>query len=213
MINVLGIKRVMLLAGLLALNVVLAAVVYMYLTPEIQTKEREMRGLRSQVSTVRNDIDRMQVEFDQLESQREEFEILAGDGFFKNQDRRQAEKILNQIQKSSRVSKAIASIGRGVTEDNKEAQKAKYKILKSPIEVRLEAIDDVNVFHYIFLIEHYFPGHVAVKNINIERDADVSNTVLRSIASGGNPPLVKANLELVWRTMIPESEVIGGGKP
>lgn len=213
MIAVLGFKRVIILAVLLVVNIVLAAAVYMYFVPEVTLKKRELKGLSGQVSTLRGDIDRMQVEFDQLKVQKTEFEELQSDGFFKNQDRRVAEKVLNQIQKTSGVSNAIASIQAGVIEENEEAKKAGYKILKSPVEIRLEAVDDTNIFHYLFLIEHYFPGHIAVEEAKIERDADVSSIVLRSIASGGNPPLVKAEVEMVWRTMIPESKVIGEVQP
>lgn len=210
MIAVLGIKRVLLLAALVGLNAFLAAAVYMYMIPENTTKSRELTALRGQVSTLRGDIDRMQVEFEQLEDQKAEFELLAEDGFFKDQSRRQAEDIFNEIQKRSGVSKAIANISAGEFEDNEEAQKAEHKILKSPMEVRLEAFDDVNVFHYLFLVQHYFPGHVTIENIRIERTADVSGTVLRAISTGANPSLVQARVDMVWRTMIPAASVIGG---
>ncbi|MCB9982100.1 MAG: hypothetical protein H6861_00270 [Rhodospirillales bacterium] len=211
MIAVLGIKRVMILLALLALNAVLGTAVYMYLIPEVQVKERELRSLRGNVSTLRADIDRMQVEFEQLEDQKEEFETLAKHGFFKDQSRRQAEKVFNAIQKSSGVSSAIASVKSGDIEDNPEAKKAEHKIIKSPIEIRLEAFDDINIFHYLFLVENYFPGHLSVESIRLEREADVTGTVLRAIANGDKPPLVSANVELMWRTMIPESSVINGG--
>ncbi len=210
MIAVLGIKRVIVLLSLVALCGVLGAGVYMYLIPEVQTKTRELRGLQGQVSTLRGDIDRMQVEFEQLEEQKEEFELLAADGFFKDQGRRQAEQILNRIQKTSGVSKAVASIASGVIEDNEEARKAEHKILKSSVDITLQAFDDINIFHYLFLVEHYFPGHITVENINLERRADVTGTVLRAIASGSNPSLVRADVQMTWRTMIPEASVIEG---
>ena len=213
MIAVLGFKRVVMLAVLIGVNIVLAMSIYMYMKPETQKKERELRGLRGQVSTVRSDIDRMQVEFEQLEDQKAEFERLAADGFFKNQGRRQAELILSEIQKTSGVSKAIASIQAGEIEDNEEAKKAAHKILRSPIEIRLQAIDDINIYHYLFLVENYFPGHITIEELNLERSADVTGTVLRAIASGTNPPLVNADVEMVWRTMIPESEVIEEAQP
>ena len=213
MIAVLGFKRVVMLAVLIGVNIVLAMSIYMYMKPETQKKERELRGLRGQVSTVRSDIDRMQVEFEQLEDQKAEFERLAADGFFKNQGRRQAELILSEIQKTSGVRKAIASIQAGEIEDNEEAKKAAHKILRSPIEIRLQAIDDINIYHYLFLVENYFPGHITIEELNLERSADVTGTVLRAIASGTNPPLVNADVEMVWRTMIPESEVIEEAQP
>ncbi len=213
MIAVLGIKRVIVLLLLAAACGVLGASVYMYLAPEVMGKKRELSGLQGQVSTLRADIGRMQVEFEQLEEQKEEFEVLAADGFFKDQGRRQAEQILNQIQKTSGVSKAIASIASGEIEENEEAKKAEHKVLKSPIEIRLEAFDDINIFHYLFLVEHYFPGHITVEDVHLERQADVTGTVLRAIATGSNPSLVQANVQMMWRTMIPESSVIGEEQP
>jgi len=213
MIAVLGIKRVVVLLSLVVFCALLGATVYMYLTPEMQVKKRELQGLQGQVSTLRADIERMQVEFEQLEDQKEEFEVLAADGFFKDQGRRQAEQILNRIQKTSGVSKAIASIQSGVFEDNTEAKKAEHKILKSLIEIKLEAFDDINIFHYLFLVEHYFPGHITVEDVHLERRADVTGTVLRAIATGSNPSLVEADVKMMWRTMIPEASVIGEQQP
>lgn len=208
MIAVLGIKRVLILTTLFILNAALAAGVYAYLLPQTQTKERELRGVRGNVSTLRADIDRMQVEFEQLEDQKAAFEALAKRGFFKDQSRRQAERVFNDIQKKSGVSAAIASVKSGAIEDNPKTEKAEYKILKSPIEIRLEAFDDINIFHYLFLAENYFPGHLSIESIHLEREADVTGTVLRAIASGKKPPLVSAEAELTWRTMIPKANVI-----
>ncbi|MEZ5813222.1 MAG: hypothetical protein R3E13_00610 [Alphaproteobacteria bacterium] len=210
MIAVLGIKRVIVLLFLAATCALLGAAVYMYMIPEVAAKQREFRSLQGQVSTLRGDINRMQVEFEQLEDQKEEFEALAADGFFKDQGRRQAELILNKIQKTSGVNKAIASIDSGIIEDNEEAKKAGHKILKSPVSIKLEAFDDINVFHYLFLVERYFPGHISIERVYLERKADVTGTVLRAIATESNPALVEADISMMWRTMIPESSVIGG---
>ncbi len=208
MIGVLGIKRVIVLAALVALNVVLAASAYMYLAPENIKKEREMRGIRTEVGKLRGDIDRMQVEFEQLEEQKAEFERLAADGFLREQNRRQAELVFGQIQRKSGVSKAIASVDVGVIEDNEEAQKADHKILSSPMEVKIQAVDDINIYNYIHLVENYFPGYVAIENVFIERKSNVTGAVLQSIASGQNPPLVEANVKMIWKTLISEDKII-----
>lgn len=213
MIGILGARRVILLLVLALFNAVMGALVYTYLVPEQEVQQRKLRQIRGEVSTLRGDISRMQVEFEQLELQKAEFQRLEADGFFKNQSRKQAENTFNAIQKKSGVNLAVASIEAGVVEDNKEAAKAKYKVLKSPMTVSIEAVDDVDIYHYLFLIENYFPGHVSVENLSIEREADISNTVLRGIASGVNPPLVKAQLDMVWRTMIPESEIVEDTAP
>lgn len=212
MIDILGYNRIVLLVGLLAGNILLACAAYLYLEPQNVEQARALSQVNSEVTTLRTDIARMQVEFDQLQIQKEDFQKLETDGFFKNQSRRNAQDVFNSIQKQSGVSLAIAKIDAGKTEENEEAKKAKYKLLMSPVDLKIEAVDDADIYHYLFLIEHYFPGHVSVESLNVKREADVTGTVLRGIASGASPALVKANVKMQWRTMIPEDQVIGDGE-
>lgn len=204
MINVLGARRVTILIGLVALNAILAAGLYMYVQPQKIKKERELRSINGQVQTLRRDVNNLQLEFDQLDAQRVEFQELRESGFFDQQGRRQAEIKLSAAQTRSGVIKAIASIARGTFEENELAEKANHKILKSPITIKIEALTDLDVFKYIQLVIQTLPGHVSIEAIDLRRDADISRTILRSIASGGNPPLVKADIQMVWRTMIPD---------
>lgn len=208
MIRVLGVKRVFVLVALLLLNAIFAASVYFYLMPEKDRKEREIRSMRAQISGLHSDIDRLQIEFDQLEEQQEQFSVLNDKGFFDSQDRRQAELIFKKIQKEAGVVSAVASIQAGEIEDNEEAKKAEHKILKSPISISIESVDDIDVFRYLYLVKNFFPGHLTVTSLNLERKADVSGIVLRSIANGRNPELVHADINMMWRTMIPESQII-----
>ena len=214
MIKVLGFQRIVILAALLALNALLGYAAYMLFMPQTETKNRELRGVRGQVSTLRADIDGLLIEFEQLDEQRAEFERLKAAGFFDGQSRRKAQLILEKIQERSGVVSAVASIAAGEFEESEEAAKADHQILSSPIAVRVEAVNDLDVFRYIYLIKEFFPGHVSVENINLNREADISGTVLRGIASGKNPVLVSAELSLLWRTMIPQEEENnqGGGQ-
>lgn len=208
MINILGTKRVILLLLLIALNVAFAASLYLYMIPTKQDKERQLRGVRGQASTVQSDIDRMQVEFSQLADQQSEFDLLKEQGFFSVQGRRQAEMVFEKIQNEAGVISAVVNIQSGALVDDEEAQKAEHKVLVSPIKVKIEALDDVDVYRYVYLVEKFFPGHITVEAIELERKSPVTGAVLRSIASGANPELVSADIELSWRTMIPESDVI-----
>ena len=209
--KVLGARRVMLLLVLVAINVLLAAVVYGYMLPSKGKAERELRAKKAEVSRVQTDIERMRVEFDQLEEQKERFEGLKKSGFFIDQERRQAEDLFALLQERTNVISAKASIKPGTVEDNEEAAKAGHKILSSPVEIEIEAILDTDIYHYIYLLEQFFPGHVDITSMDIIRDIDVNRAVISSIASGASPPLMKARLSMIWRTMIPEDAVIRTG--
>ena len=214
MIKVLGTQRIIVLLVLLGINAVLALAVYTHFIPQKTVKERELRSVRSQSSTLRNDIADLQIEFEQLDEQREEFARLKRNGFFDGQSRRKAELIFQKIQERSGVISAVASVSAGTLEENEQAKKADHQILKSPINIRIEALNDLDVFRYLYLVNEFFPGHVTTKRIDFERSADINGTVLRAIANGQTPPLVSANLQLIWRTMVPiekeQSESQGG---
>ena len=208
MINILGVQRIIVLAVLVLVNAALGAGVYYFLLPEIDKQERVLRAVRGQVNTVRYDIDRLQVEFEQFEEQQERFETFKAKGFFQQQNRRQVEKILEEIQGVSGVLSAKVAINPASVETNPEAEKADYKVLKSTVQAQLNTLDDKDIYHYIYLVEKYFPGHVSVESINFQREADLDKVLLQAIAAGQNVPLVKADVTLVWRTMIPQSRII-----
>ncbi len=213
MIRVLGTKRILMLVFLIAINVALATSVYLFLIPQEVKKRTELNQLRNKVAGVRGDINRMLVEFDQLALQQNRYEKLKERGFFYNQDRRQAQIVLESIQKQAGVVAAVANIQAGASEDNAEAQKAEYKILSSPMKIHVEAIDPVDIYRYVYLLDNFFPGHIMIQDVRMERTGEVTGPVLRGIASGSNPVLVQADLNITWRTMVPQSEVIDKTNP
>jgi len=212
MISVIGFKRIVLLLVFLAINGLFAAMIYGYLAPQNVESERKIRSLKGQINTVQVDIERMQLEFEQLGRQQGQFDALKADGFFKPQGRTLAKEALKNVQDKSKVISAVASIDPGRIEENKEAQKSKHKVLISPVEIKLKAFDDRDVYRYIHILQETFPGHISIDSMEIKRTRDVSAAVLRAIVTGINPELVAAKMELSWRTMIPEDQVITSEK-
>ncbi|MGH1377610.1 MAG: hypothetical protein ACRBB3_02200 [Alphaproteobacteria bacterium] len=208
MIQVIGVKRVAILLVLISVNAALAAGLYLYAIPEKDKLSRKLRSLRSQVNSVQTDIDRMKVEFAQLDKQQDRFDKLKEDGLFSSQVRSEAKAFLSGIQEKAKVISAVANVRPGVIQSDKEAQKANHKILMSPVEITIEAFDDASVYRYIELAKMTFPGHLSLDGITIKRSRDVSSPVLRAIAAGTNPVLISADILMSWRTIIPESQVI-----
>ncbi len=207
MINVIGLKRLVILVLFVVINATLGATIHLYLLPELNDSEGHERRMRSQVRQVRADIDRLQMEFEQLDQQQGRFDDLKKKGFFSIQSRSDAKKMFSRLQDKSRVISAVVSVKPGFIVDNDEAQKAKHKVLLSHIAVEIEAFDDVDVYRYIDLLDKEFPGHVSVDSLEMERTRDVNAAVLRAISSGANPVMVKASMKLSWRTMVSEDNI------
>lgn len=208
MIKVIGAKRFLVLAVLLSANLVLAAATYLYSIPQESETAKKLRTLRGENQTKQADIDRMQIEFEQLGQQQDKFDALKNDGFFKNQVRSVAKKLFKDIQIESHVVSSVAAIKPGVIEENEEAKKSNYKVLASPVDITVEAFDDSDIYNYLYILEQKFPGHLSVDKMSMTRVTDISGPVLRSIATGQNPILVKATFQMSWRTMIKDSQII-----
>lgn len=201
--DVLGIRRIAILLALIVVNGLFAAVLYGYIFPEQIKQDRLLRSSQGKVSTLQADIDRLQIEFDQLEDQKVRFATLQETGFFNTQGRRRAEMLLTDIQKSSDVLSAVASVKPGSFESSSAAEKANHRVLSSPIEISIQAMDDVNIYRYLYILERVFPGQVLIDDMSITRNFDVNGPLLRSITLGESPAIVEADLKLSWRTMIP----------
>ncbi len=212
MIKILGFRRIVVLVALLGLNAMFAAVHYLYIMPETQERAQQAKQMSSKISTLQSDINRLQIEFAQLNDQKAEFEALQAKGFFSKQDRSQASQILEKIQKSAGVITAVASVKPGTLVDNEEAKKAGYKILASPMSIEITALDDRDVYKYIHLLRQYFPGHIGIVSTEVKLAAPLTKTLLRSVSAGENPVLVNAKLEVLWQTLIPENQAIQPGK-
>ncbi len=208
MIGVIGLKRLVVLLVFIAINACLAASIYLYFTPEQKSKEVRERSLRNQLRSVQSDIDRVQLEFEQLDQQQDEFDLLKERGFFSMQSRSDAKKMFSLLQNKSNVISAVVSVKPGTVVDDEEAAKAKHKVLVSPIKIKIEAFDDGDLYRYIDLLEKEFPGHVSIDSLEIERVRDVNAAVLRAISSGANPVMIKANIILSWRSMVPEAQIV-----
>lgn len=202
MIAILGLKRVAILMALVALTAVLGALVYLYLTPQVTNAERQLSSAKSAESQVRNDLADIEEEFARLATQQGEFEQLKADGFFSNQSRRDAEAVFVAAKAASGVNDAIVTVKPGKVVENEEAAKAAQVLLESEISVTLTAVDDIDMLAYVAYLEKSFPGHLMINSFSVARKSNISDTILRAIASGANPALVEGDLQMTWRTMV-----------
>ena len=208
MIGAIGKKRFVAGFLLLAVNALMAASVYAYLMPENDRLERDVRGLRSQISAKRADSDRLRMEHQQIQEQKNYFENLGASGFFSDQNRVLARNKIEAVQRYAGVLSARYNISAAKVVKNDLAAGTGYALVSSPVVLNLEAMDDVDIFSFIFWLENAFPGQVSIDDVHIERVLDISDVTLRQIGSGVETVLIKSKVSFNWYTMMPE-EVLG----
>ena len=204
MIKILGIKRIIILGALLGINLLFAGVLYWYMNPEMLKQQKALNALKGQVSTLQSDIQRLQIEFTQLEGQKERFAEIKELGFFNQQGRREVELLLPDVQKNSGAVKAVTGVQPGFIEKSSYAEKANHEILTSTITANIGAMDDPGIYRYIYMLDEALPGHLLIESISMKRNRDVNAELLKSIIAGAVPEMVSADVRLTWRTMIPK---------
>lgn len=211
MIQVLGFKRVMVLIVLVAINAAVGAATYLYAYPQKQSLERELNITRGQISDKRSQADRLRSDFNLIQQQKTYFENLKDAGFLSDQNRIVARRRIQDIQRYSKVIRANYGISAAKIEKNQFATDMDYAVLDSPIKIDVEALDDLDVYNFIFWMENAFPGHVSMRNFELERVLDINEATLRAIGAGQTTVLLKGTINFAWRTMVPKSEVSSSG--
>lgn len=207
MIGVLGTRRLIAVGALVAFNALLAAATYGYLMPQNEKLEREVMGLRSQVSAKRADTDRLRMEFEQIQEQKNYFGNLGEAGFFGNQNRVLARNRIEAVQRYTGVLSARYNISAAAVKKNDLAAGTGHALVGSPVILNLEAIDDVDIYSFVFWLENAFPGQVSINNLRVERTLDISDVTLRQIGSGIETTMIKSTIGFDWNTMMPEKDL------
>lgn len=207
-LQILGIKRILILAVLIGINALVGAATYLYFMPHNDDLAGQLATLTSQVTAKRADTNRLQNEFQTIQQQKVYFGNLQAGGFFSNQNRAVARQRINDIQQFTNILSAKYDITAAQVEKSPPADDAGYVVLDSPMKIDVEAIDDIDVYNFLFWVENAFPGQVSTKSIDISRPTDVNETTLRELGSGVPVTLIKASIGFEWRTMVPASQVV-----
>lgn len=207
MIRVIGYQKVLIL---LSLSVLLSFLFYyggFILKPQIQKSQHELTKNTSEISEMTENMGKLVDGMSNFALQREEFELIQRTGFFEQQDRVEADQRLNAMQKESRLITARYSIKPATIDKNEIVKEAGYKILNTEIDLTLEALEDADIYKFLYLLNHGFPGHISIVDLKITRDKEVTQPLLRRIGVGDSTPIILAEIRVNWRTMVIDSDV------
>lgn len=207
MIQILGFRRVITLAILIAVNLALAGALYSLILPQKDKVERELRTTRSAVNARRTEVATLKNEYEQIQEQKNLFENLQNAGFFTTQDRINARKTIEQIQRESKVLAARYDIQAIQVQENPAAATADHVLLHSPMKFSLDALDDIDVYSFMYWAQNAFPGQVGIDSVTIERKLDVDEITLKQIGTGRPVVLVSATVDFSWNTMVPRTQL------
>jgi len=204
MIKTIGYNKIVLIVILIACLAVTFLYNQNFLKPDLDKKNRALRANSSEISEMTDNLNKLSGDLQKFEKQKTDFERVQNLGFFDSQNRVEARQIITEIQKESRLLSAKYQINPAKSEDNKMAKEAGAKILTTDIRFDLEAIEDADIYKFVYILNYAFPGHLAINNFSMSREIDVTQPVLRKIGVGQAEAIVKASLAVTWKTMVPD---------
>ncbi len=212
MIEVLGSRRIVFIALLVILNATIASYWMLYAEPQVNQVQIQLSSERSQTTRARNDLADLTEEYSNVQEKLDEYETFIEQGMFSLQERRDSQQTFEDIKEVSNILNARVSLSPGQIETYEVVDKADHAVLMSGIRVEVEAFDDVSLFRYIEMLRKNFPGILTFKDVTIDRVKKLDGLTLREIALGEVPVMVEANLDIEWRTIIPDDKAAAIGE-
>lgn len=201
MISKIGYKRALTIVVLAAVMAILGASSYLLFRPQTQQIETELQTAKSDAQQRQTEVDKMQTDFNLYEQEKDLYERLSKTGFFGTQNRVTAREKFNTIQKLSKVISVQYDIKPAKIDETRVPPESDFVVIESPITVSLDAVDDLDIYRFVYYLNYAFAGHITINSMELRRDKKVDLEALKQIGTGNPQPLVSAVLDLSWRTM------------
>ena len=176
------------------------------LTRDIIMTERKARSVQANLNKMTADTEKLIQGVELFNEQKAEFITVQKSGFFDDQDRVITKKRLDEIQLATRLKTFRYNISPAIDVTSSKLNEAGYKMLSTSIELDLGAIDDTDIFKFLYLFNHGFPGQIIISNITMEKEQNITQPLLRNIGLKGSfQPLVSSKVIAKWFTMVPKN--------
>lgn len=207
MIHILGFKKVFLILLLTVGGGALFVLNTYYLTPQSNKLEKELSINEAAASELDNKIVSLSTNHARFQDQKVSFDLIEQTGFFNKQDRLEVRRLITELKERSKLTSVRFQMSAANVQANERAQEIDHKLLRTEVSYDLAAIEDTDIYNFLFMINHGFPGIVDINSLVIDRSEKLTQQTLREIGSGKLVPLVNAKLKTVWWTLVPADSV------
>lgn len=212
--KLIGVKRTIILAILLAVNLAVAAVFFLQVDPMREDSVRKLSTVNGQIAEKSQKIANIKAELETYKTTLPKYEVLEKKGFTLNQDRFRMSRDLDSV----RIRSALAGFSFTINDikkiDNPDALAAQMQLIDSRIKIEnVVSLLDLNFYDFIDLMQYQFPAHVRVQSFDVVRKDPLNSTALAHIAKGEPVNLISATAYFDWLTVVPKLETKTGQSP
>jgi hypothetical protein len=212
MIKLIGFKRILLLACLVALNLSVLGVYFFSIGSMLDEATSQRDTVNGQISALHGKITSIKQDMAFVNDNMPKFNDMKDKGFFLNQDRFTINRIMNDLQTRTGISSFSFNVSDEKEIPNADAEAISYKLIDSHIKVdKIISPLDINIYMLAQEMPHAFPSYARIQNMNITRTGEVTEASLKDIIDGKPVNFVNADIEFDWITMVPKPEGAAAG--
>lgn len=202
--KLIGIKRTLLLAILLAINLAIAGLYFFVIEPMRSGASSQLAGIEGEIAGLQGKIQSVKRELADFKVNLPKYEELKAVGFFNAQDRFDLMRHLDRVKDSA----GLPGFPFDVTEikevANSDAAVSQSRLVYSRISIKdLPTLVDNDFYAFIDVMQQTFPAHVRLSSFSIERAPNFDAEMLRQIRLKQRNTVVNVKVAFDWLTIVP----------
>lgn len=216
MIKLMGLKRLVILVVLGALNLLVLAAYMLSFGPMLDGATAERDAINAQISDTQMKLANIKKDALFVKENIPLYQKLVDQGFFLNQDRFMIQRTMDALRQKAGISSFNFSVTDVTEVPNASAAGINYKLLNSRIKIdNIISPLDNNVYLITQEMSQVFPSFARLQTLDVAREKDVTEAALKDIAAGKSVNFVNAAVEFDWITMVPKQAETpaGTGEP
>jgi len=202
--KLIGIKRTLLLAILLAINLAIAGLYFFAIEPMRRGASNQLSGIESEIAGLQGKIQSVKRELADFKVNLPKYEELKSVGFFNAQDRFDLMRHLDRVKDRA----GLPGFPFDVTEikevTNSDAAVSQSRLVYSRISIKdLPTLVDNDFYAFIDVMQQTFPAHVRLSSFSIARAPNFDAEMLRQIRLKQKNTAVSVKVAFDWLTIVP----------
>lgn len=210
MIAVLGRGRLLILGVLSTICLLLSGFYLLVLFPQVSASDRMLRSIRGDVSGMEDNARRLRTAFEEFQGNKPDYDRIEQVGFFNPQDRLLIRERFEAMKKETGVINARYEMEPAQVVSNPLVEDADYRMLQSRMVMTVDAVDDRQVYAFLYTLGNEFPGRISMVDVQMTRlDKGLTSAIYQEIVAGNPPVLISAVIKADWFSLVSAKEIEG----
>jgi hypothetical protein len=201
--KLIGLRRALILASLLCVNLIIAAIYFLQIDPMRADAEQKLAGLQSAIADENQKISTIKSDLQTFKNTLPQYQELEKKGFLSYPDRFKMSRNLDEVRKAAELQGFSFTIADQRKVNNADADAAQMQVLANRITVsEVVSLVDSNFYDFVDRMDDLFPIHTRVQSFEISRKDPLNQAALDHIVHNEPVDLISAKASFDWVTIV-----------